>query len=60
MANYLESIIKQFQYYEGLGRNTMEQIDERSLFYEPAKETNSFAIIVKHLHGNMLLNKKIK
>jgi len=54
MKNYLESVIKQFKYYEGLGRYTMEQIDEKSLFYEPADDTNSIAIIVKHLHGNML------
>ncbi|WP_421976365.1 DUF1572 family protein [Roseivirga seohaensis] len=54
MKNYLESVLKQFKYYEGLGRYTMEQIDEKSLFYEPAENTNSIAIIVKHLHGNML------
>lgn len=54
MENYLESVIKQFKYYEGLGRYTMEQIDEKSLFFEPADDTNSIAIIVKHLHGNML------
>jgi len=54
MENYLESVNKQFKYYEGLGRLTMEQLDEKSLFYEPGDHTNSIAIIVKHLHGNML------
>lgn len=54
MKNYLESVKKQFKYYEGLGRYTMEQVDEESLFFEPADDANSIAIIVKHLHGNML------
>jgi len=54
VKNYLDSTIKQFKYYEGLGWLTMEQLDEESLFFEPAKDTNSIAIIVKHLHGNML------
>jgi hypothetical protein len=54
MKNYLESVIRQLKYYKGLGRQTMEQIDEKSLFYEPAGDINSIAIIVKHLHGNML------
>ena len=54
MENYLESVIKQFKYYQGLGRHTMEQVDEKSLFYEPVNDTNSIAVIVKHLHGNML------
>ena len=54
MKNYLESVIKQFRYYEKLGRLTMDQVDEKSLFDEPAPDINSIAIIVKHLHGNML------
>jgi len=54
MENYLESVIKQFRYYEGLGRQTMKQMDEESLFYEPTDGVNSIAIIVKHLNGNML------
>ncbi len=54
MSNYLESISKQFHYYRALGWATMEQLQEESLFYEPASDVNSIAIIVKHLHGNML------
>ncbi|MDW3191524.1 MAG: DUF1572 family protein [Cytophagales bacterium] len=54
MENYLESIIKQFKYYQGLGKKAMDQVDEKSLFMEPGINSNSMAVIVKHLHGNML------
>ncbi len=52
--NYLESAIKQFQYYESLGRKTMDQLSEEELTFEPVKDINSISVIVKHLHGNML------
>lgn len=54
MKNYLESAIKQFKYYQSLGQKAMDQVDEKSLFMEPGTDANSMAIIVKHLHGNML------
>lgn len=53
-SSYLASAVKQFNYYQRLGRMTMEQIDEQSLFFEPSEGSNSIAIIVKHLHGNMI------
>ncbi|MEM8523493.1 MAG: DUF1572 family protein [Bacteroidota bacterium] len=52
--NYLTSITKQFQYYKMLGDRTFEQLIEAELFWQPHEESNSIAIIVKHLHGNML------
>ena len=51
---YLESVKKQFEYYKSLGEKTFEQISEQKLFWQPNEESNSIAIIVKHLHGNML------
>jgi hypothetical protein len=53
-ANYLESIIKQFKYYKLLGESTFAQIPDEKLFLQYSKESNSIAIIVKHLWGNML------
>lgn len=52
--NFLDSILKQFRYYERLGRQTMAQLDDAGIRYEPAPGVNSIAVIVKHLHGNML------
>lgn len=44
----------QFEYYKHLGEKAMEQLSEKQLFISPKMESNSIAIIVKHLWGNML------
>jgi len=54
MDSYLESVKKQFQYYKSLGEKTFEQVPEEKLFWQLNEESNSIAMIVKHLHGNML------
>lgn len=53
-ANYLESAKKQFEYYKTLGDRTFQQLDEADLFRQFNPESNSIAIIVGHLWGNML------
>ncbi|MDB5153341.1 MAG: hypothetical protein JWR54_2092, partial [Mucilaginibacter sp.] len=52
--DYLESAIKQFEYYKLLGERAMEQLPAKKLFWQYNNESNSIAIIVKHLWGNML------
>lgn len=52
--DYLNSVIKQFHYYKMLGEKAMTQIPEEKLFWQYNAESNSIAIIVKHLWGNML------
>ncbi|MGZ3930966.1 MAG: DUF1572 domain-containing protein [Bacteroidia bacterium] len=52
--NYLESIKKQFLYYKSLGQKAMDQVPDEKLFWQYNMESNSIAIIVKHLSGNML------
>jgi len=52
--NYLDSIKKQFQYYQHLGDQTFAQLTEEDFFWKYHSESNSIAIIVKHLRGNML------
>lgn len=51
--NYLESVRKQFEYYKLLGDKTFRQLEETDLFWQYNAESNSIAIIVKHLWGNM-------
>ena len=51
---YLESAKKQFQYYKMLGEKTFTQLSDLQLFIQVNSESNSIAIIVKHLWGNML------
>lgn len=53
-ANYLESVKKQFLYYKTLGEKAMEQLEPEQLFISVNEDTNSIAIIIKHLVGNML------
>lgn len=53
-TNYLESVIKQFEYYKMLGDKTFTQISEEKFFWQFNEDSNSIAIIVKHLWGNML------
>ena len=54
IKNYLESIVKQFEYYKQLGEKTFTQLDDASLFWTDNEESNSISVIVQHLHGNML------
>jgi hypothetical protein len=51
---YLESVKKQFLYYQSLGEKAMEQLEPEQLFIASNEDTNSIAVIVKHLRGNML------
>ncbi|MBK7086967.1 MAG: DUF1572 family protein [Flavobacteriales bacterium] len=50
----LASARKEFAYYRQLGEKTFAQLPDADLFREPAPGSNSIAVIVKHLHGNML------
>jgi hypothetical protein len=52
--NYLESVKKQFQYYKILGDKTFAQLTEEALFWQYNEDSNSIAMIVSHLSGNML------
>jgi len=54
VQNYLESVTKQFQYYKMLGDKTIAQLEEKDLFWQYNPESNSIAITVNHLWGNML------
>jgi hypothetical protein len=53
-TGYLESAIKQFEYYKLLGERAMEQLPEEKLFWQFNDDSNSIATVVKHLWGNML------
>ena len=51
---YIEGVIKQFEYYKMLGEKTFNQLAEQDLFWKYNEESNSIAIIVNHLSGNMI------
>jgi Protein of unknown function (DUF1572) len=53
--NFLQNVMKRFAYYKELGDKTLEQIKDETLYFvEPVPGSNSIALIVQHLHGNML------
>lgn len=52
--HYLESVIRQFDYYKMLADKTFDQVPEEKLFWQANGESNSMATIVKHISGNML------
>jgi hypothetical protein len=51
---YLASTKKLFIYYKKLGDDTMAQVADEKLFFLPTEDSNSIAIIVQHIAGNML------
>lgn len=54
MTTFLESARSQFQNYKTMGERTIGQLEESELFWQFNEESNSIAMIVKHLWGNML------
>lgn len=52
--DYLTSVKKQFAYYKSLGEKTFEQLTDEQLAWQYNAESNSVAMIVNHLSGNMI------
>lgn len=53
-TGYLQSAIKQVEYYKLLGEKSFEQLTEEQLLWQANDASNSIAIIVNHLWGNMM------
>lgn len=53
IPNYLSSVRKQFEYYKMLGEKAMAQVPDDKLYWRYNEESNSIAMIVHHLWGNM-------
>ena len=52
-TSYLKDSIELFRYYKKLAERAMQQAPDEALFAALDKESNSIAIIVKHMAGNM-------
>src|SRR5690348_18386461 len=52
-TSYVKDATDVFRYYKRLAERAMEQCPDDGLFATPDKESNSIAIIVKHMAGNM-------
>jgi len=51
---YLSTSLRRLKYYKELGDKTFEQLNEWDFHYQPNEESNSIAIIIQHMAGNML------
>jgi Protein of unknown function (DUF1572) len=52
-AHYLDEVRRQFRGYKRFGEGAMSQLRDAELFVTIDPESNSVAILVKHLAGNM-------
>ena len=50
---FLDSAIKRMTEYKKLGEKTFDQLNDEQMQMQPNNESNSIAIIIHHLHGNM-------
>lgn len=53
-TEYLQTAIKRLRYYKQLGEKTFDQLSDDDFHFTPNAESNSIAIILQHLSGNML------
>ncbi len=53
-SGFLKDTIKRFKYYKELGDNTFVQLEEKDFFFQPTGESNTIAVIIQHMYGNML------
>ncbi|SKA06495.1 DUF1572 family protein [Sediminibacterium ginsengisoli] len=51
---FLKDTIKRFRNYRDLGERTLNQLDEQDLLVQQSEQANSIAMIIQHMHGNML------
>lgn len=52
--NYLSSIRKLFRYYKSLGDKAIAQVNEEQIHWQYNNESNSIAIVIKHIAGNSI------
>lgn len=53
-TEFLQSAVKRLSYYKALGDKTFAQLSETDFHYQPNEASNSIALIIQHMAGNML------
>jgi hypothetical protein len=53
-SHFLQFSITRVSYYKTLGDKTFEQLNEADFHFMPNAESNSIAMIIQHMAGNML------
>ena len=52
-ASYLDEAFRAFRGYKRMADGALNQLDDREFFHVPDTESNSVALIVKHMAGNL-------
>ncbi|MGH7481784.1 MAG: DUF1572 family protein [Longimicrobiales bacterium] len=52
-AHYLEDVLLQLRKQKELAERAIEQLPDDDLFFRPDEESNSIALLIKHMTGNM-------
>jgi hypothetical protein len=52
--DYLQTLINRLKYYKDLGDRTFDQLEEMDFHFALNEDSNSIAMIIKHIAGNML------
>lgn len=53
-SEFLTTVIRRVKYYKDLGDKTFAQLSDADFHYQPNGESNSIAVIIQHMSGNML------
>lgn len=51
---FLTAAIRRLKNYKDLADKTFEQLSDEEFHYQPSSESNSIAVIIQHMAGNML------
>ena len=51
---FLDSASKRFKEYKGLGQKTFDHLSDEEMLFCQNEVSNSIAVIIQHMHGNML------
>ncbi len=51
---YLQSALRLFKYYKSLGDTAIKRCDADKIHYKLNEESNSMALLVRHISGNMM------
>lgn len=51
---FLQSAISRFKEGKLLGDKTFDQLSDEEMHFQPNEESNSIAVIIQHMQGNML------
>lgn len=53
-TEFIQTAVKRFRNYKELAEKTFEQITESEFYFQPNEASNSIAVIIQHMSGNML------